>query len=116
VESLTDLISSEISSEPGRVNGPAAHQVDVPIPAKGTETAPHAFEIAVFNFLLAQKQSLGISAVWRCRNVRVDGLLDLDDGRRIALEIKYAMNWEKACQPALSSAGTEHASRRRRSR
>jgi hypothetical protein len=25
-------------------------------------------------------------------------LLDLDDGRRIALEIKYAMNWEKACQ------------------
>jgi hypothetical protein len=55
-------------------------------------SSAHAFEIAVFNFLLAHKQPLGISAVWRCRNVRVDGLLDLDDGRRMALKIKYAMN------------------------
>jgi hypothetical protein len=62
------------------------------------ETAPHAFEIAVFNFLLAYRKPLGISAVWRCRNVRIDGLVELDDERRIALEIKYRMNWEKACQ------------------
>jgi hypothetical protein len=32
----------------------------------------------VFNFLLAYKKPLGISAVWRCRNVRVDGLLVVD--------------------------------------
>jgi hypothetical protein len=98
MESLADLISREVSPERGRVNSPAAHRMDLPIPAKGTETAPQAFEVAVFNFLLAQKQPLGISAAWRCRNVRVDGLLDLDDGRRMALEIKYRMNWEKACQ------------------
>jgi hypothetical protein len=98
VESLADLISREISPEPGLVKGPAAHRVDVAIPAKGTETPPNAFHIAVFNFLVEHKRALAISAVWQCRNVRIDGLLDLDDGRRIALEIKYRMNWQKACQ------------------
>jgi len=98
VEPLTDLISRDISPEPGRVNSPAAHPIDAPILAMGTETEPHAFEIAVFNFLLTHKEPLGISAVWRCRNVRIDGLVDLVDGRRVALEIKYRMNWEKACQ------------------
>ncbi len=36
--------------------------------------------------------------MWKCRNIRIDGLLDLADGGRIGLEIKYRMNWEKACQ------------------
>jgi hypothetical protein len=98
VESLANLISRKISPEPGRVNGPAAHQIDVPIPVTGFEKPPRAFEIAVFNFFVKHKKPLGVSAVWQCRNVRIDGLLDLDDGRRIALEIKYRMNWEKACQ------------------
>jgi hypothetical protein len=95
VESLVELISREIAHEPARVNSPAARRVEVPTQAKGTETAPHAFEIAVFNFLVAQAQPLGIEAVWQCRNVRIDGLLDLDEGRRLGLEIKYRMNWEK---------------------
>jgi hypothetical protein len=90
--------SHQISPEPGRANSPAALPVDAPIVTTGSETEPRAFEIAVFNFLLTQKEPLGISAVWRCRNVRIDGVLDLADGRRIALEIKYRMNWEKACQ------------------
>jgi hypothetical protein len=98
VEPLADLISCDIAPEPGRVNSPAAHPIDVPVVAKGTEKEPHAYEITVFNFLLAHKEELGISALWRCRNVRVDGLIDLVDGRRVALEIKYRMNWEKACQ------------------
>lgn len=98
MESLADLISRDISPEPGRVNTPAAHPIDSPILATGAETEPRAFEITVFNFLLEKKDPLGVSAVWRCRNVRVDGLIDLADGRRVALEIKYRMNWEKACQ------------------
>jgi hypothetical protein len=98
MEPLTDLISCDISPEPGRVNSPAAHPIDVPVVAIGTEKEAHAYEITVFNFLLAHKEKLGISALWRCRNVRVDGLIDLVDGRRVALEIKYRMNWEKACQ------------------
>lgn len=98
MESLLDLISSDIRPERARSSLPAADRVDAPIVATGNETVPRAFELTVFNFLLAHKAPLGISDVWRCRNVRVDGLLDLVDGRRVALEIKYAMNWEKACQ------------------
>jgi hypothetical protein len=98
VESLAELIDRAIAPEPGRVNRPAAHRIDVPLPVIGQETPPHGFQIAAFNFFLAHKQSLGIDAVWQCRNVRIDGLLDLTDGRRVALEIKYRMNWEKACQ------------------
>lgn len=98
METLSDLINSEIAPEPGQTNSPATHRVEVPMPLNGTEKPPRAFEIAVFKFFLAQRKPLGISDVWRCRNVRIDGLLDLDDGRRIGLEIKYRMNWEKACQ------------------
>lgn len=98
MERLTDLISRDISPEPGRINSPAAHPFDAAVLATGTETEPHAFEITVFNFLLEHKEQLGISGLWRCRNVRIDGLIDLVDGRRLALEIKYRMNWEKACQ------------------
>jgi hypothetical protein len=98
VESLSDLIARKIAPEPARINAPATRPIDVPLPVKGTETAPRAFEIAVFNFFLAQRKPLGISELWHCRNVRIDGLLDLDDGHRVALEIKYRMNWEKACQ------------------
>jgi hypothetical protein len=98
VESLADLISREIAPEPGRANAPRSDLIDLPLAATGTETEPRGFEIAVFNFFLANNDALGIDAVWRCRNARIDGLLDLADGRRVALEIKYRMNWEKACQ------------------
>jgi hypothetical protein len=64
----------------------------------GTESPPAAYEFEVFNFLLSHQQHLGIARIWRCRNVRVDGLIDLEDGQRLVLEIKYRMNWEKACQ------------------
>ena len=37
MESLADLISREVSPEPGRVNSPAAHPLDAPIVAKGTD-------------------------------------------------------------------------------
>lgn len=98
VQSLADLLAGKIVPEQGRTNEPGADRLDVPFPTLGTATAPRAFEISVFNFLLAQKRPLGISDVWRCKNVRIDGLLDLEDGRRLALEIKFRMNWEKACQ------------------
>ena len=98
MESLADLFARTIAPEPARTNSPAARRIEAPIPGTGAETAPRAFEIDVLNFLLAQKQPLGITDLWQCRNVRIDALLDLDDGRRVALEIKYRMNWEKACQ------------------
>jgi hypothetical protein len=79
-----------------RLRRPTVRALDAPIAPKGN--AATAFEIAVFNALLCERSTLGIKQVNRCRNVRIDGLLDLEDGRRLAVEIKYRMNWEKACQ------------------
>jgi len=50
-----------------------------------------------FNFLLANKVSLGIKAVLKFTALLLDGAVELVDGRRLAVEIKYRMNWEKAC-------------------
>ena len=72
MERLTDLISRNISPEPGRINGPAAHPFDAAVLATGTETEPHAFEITVFNFLLERKEQLGISRLWRETSVSTD--------------------------------------------
>lgn len=43
------------------------------------------------------KKSLGISEVCKLDNCRIDGLLQLDNGKVIALEIKYALNWQTTC-------------------
>jgi hypothetical protein len=98
MQSIAELIARDIAPEPARVNAPTARLIEAPVLATGNDSDPHAFEVEVFNVLLAQKERLGISALWRCRNARIDGLIDLLDGRRVALEIKYRMNWEKACQ------------------
>ena len=60
--------------------------------------APARFERKVFRFLFANRKSLGIRTVLRFRNSLIDGALILASGRRVALEIKYRLNWAKACQ------------------
>ncbi len=60
--------------------------------------APAKFEQEVFAFLLQNQRQLGIQKIFRLKNSGIDGLLVLDDDCSVALEIKYRMNWEKACQ------------------
>src|SRR4051812_41738442 len=68
--------------------------VDIPDGA----TAPAAYESEVFNELLDQSHALGIARIWRCNGIRIDGLLELSTGSLLGLEVKYRMNWMKACQ------------------
>lgn len=96
MEPLATLIGREPSPEDARVNTPTVQAIDAPLAPKGN--AATVFEIAVFNALLRERSILGIKQVSRCRNVRIDGLLELDGGQRLAVEVKYRMNWEKACQ------------------
>lgn len=97
MERLGDLIDrGRLSPEAARTNAPALRPLEEPLPAVGNAAA--AYERAVLNAFLRDRSTLGIERVNQCRNVRIDGLLDLDDGRRLALEVKYRMNWEKACQ------------------
>ncbi len=64
----------------------------------GRNNEPAVFEHAVFGYLFDHKGQLSIRAVLRARALRVDGLVELDDGRRIAVEVKYRLNWAKATQ------------------
>jgi len=57
------------------------------------------YEFDVFNFLLRNKDTLGIQTVFKFENLFIDGAILLDDGKtRLAVEIKLRMNWTKACQ------------------
>jgi hypothetical protein len=98
LEPLASLLEARILPEPARVNRPTTMLLTAPLVARSAATAAGAYETTVLNFLLAEREHLGISHLWRCRSSRVDALAELDDGRRIGIEIKYRMNWEKACQ------------------
>jgi hypothetical protein len=56
------------------------------------------YEAEVFNYLVTNKVSLGIKTVMRFSCLLVEGAVDLTDGRRLTIEVKYRMNWGKACQ------------------
>jgi hypothetical protein len=97
-ERLADLIHRKIGVEPTKSPAPVAHKFEESVPVEGPPWTPATFETAAFNFLLDQKRSLGIRTIWRYKNSRIDGLVELDDGTRLGVEVKYAMNWMKACQ------------------
>jgi hypothetical protein len=61
-------------------------------------TEPGRFEQAVLNFFVTQRKQLGLRTVSHFYNQLIDGELVLADGRRLALEVKYKMNWPRACQ------------------
>lgn len=96
MEPRASLVRQTITPEPARVNTPGYHRLDAPLPTTSTVTG--SYESEVFNFLFAHTAELGINDLWRCRSFRIDGLVELADGSRLALEIKYRMDWEKACQ------------------
>jgi len=66
------------------------------VPVRGT--LPYEFERSVMTFLFDHRRPLGIAHVFQAKNLLVDGGLALEDGCFIAVEIKYRMNWPKACQ------------------
>jgi hypothetical protein len=52
----------------------------------------------VFDFLFENRLALGVDRIYRLKNQRMDGELHLADGDVVAFEVKYRMNWAKACQ------------------
>jgi len=64
---------------------------------KRYKSEAYKFENRVFIHLFKSKIPLGIAEVYRLDNCRVDGLLELDSAQVILLEIKYALNWQTAC-------------------
>lgn len=55
------------------------------------------FEKEVFVHLFDNARALGIDKIYDLNMVRVDGLLKLDSGKVVLVEMKYALNWKTSC-------------------
>ena len=94
---LSELIGRAITPEAKARNKPTVVTLSAPI-QPNTEKAHGQYEAGVFNFLLTNMEPLGIKAVMKFTALLVDGAVELFDGRRFTVEVKFRMNWEKACQ------------------
>ncbi|MBI2806618.1 MAG: hypothetical protein HYX68_16680 [Planctomycetes bacterium] len=95
---IADLISLEFKPEDRNRRKPVVTPLVTPLCLPETTKLPRKFECEVFNFLLANKDALGIETVFRFKNLFVDGAILLTDGRRLTVEVKLRMNWSKALQ------------------
>jgi hypothetical protein len=94
---LSEMIGLRIIPETKKRNKAMSETLSAPIRAKSEK--PHdKYEAAVFNFLLNNREVLGIKSVSKYTALLVDGAVELIDGRRLTIEIKFRMNWTKACQ------------------
>lgn len=94
---LSDLLCRLITPETKHGNRPEVRLLSAPMPGKAQELH-RQYEADVFNFLLAKKETLGIKEVMKFSALRMDGAVELIDGKRWAIEVKLRMNWLKACQ------------------
>jgi hypothetical protein len=94
---LAELIGRAITPEAKDRHSPTTVTLSGPI-QPNTEKAHGQYEADVFNFLLANKEPLGIRVVMKFTALLLDGAVELIDGRRVTVEVKFRMNWEKACQ------------------
>jgi hypothetical protein len=94
---LSELISRCIVPEAKGRNEAKIAPLSAPIQPKSEK--PHdKYEAEVFNYLLDSKEALGISRIMKFTALTVDGAIELLDGKPLTLEIKFRMNWAKACQ------------------
>lgn len=98
LKTIAELISLPVSPEERNRRKPVVTPLDAPVCLPDTAKLPRKFECEVFNFLLGNRDALGIKTVFRFKNLFVDGAILLTDGRRLAVEAKLRMNWTKALQ------------------
>ncbi len=98
MSSIAEMIGLPIMPEPKARHDPTRELMEAQIQVEGLK--PHSkYEIDVFNFLFEKRKLLKIARVERFTALLVDGAIELEgDGRRLTVEVKYRMNWEKACQ------------------
>jgi hypothetical protein len=94
---LSELINRQITPEKQVRHQPRTVVLTAPILAR-SEQPQDQYEARVFNFLLDNRELLGVKTIMRFSALLVDGAVELTDGKRLTVEIKYRMNWAKACQ------------------
>jgi hypothetical protein len=94
---IVDFISTPISPSARTRRQGKIDELITPVTSTFA-TAPKQFECRLLSFLVQHRAPLGIARVFRLENLLIDAALTLHDGRFVAVEIKYRMNWLKACQ------------------
>lgn len=95
---IVALVDRKASFEPRPTRRPALREIDTVPQLSSLMLGPARFERRVFQFLVNGREALGIKTVLAATNLLIDGGLVLRDGRFVAIEMKYRMNWLKACQ------------------
>ncbi|MGC2195413.1 MAG: hypothetical protein WA628_12120 [Terriglobales bacterium] len=95
---IAALVDRKRSFAPRPTRSPALREIDTMPQLSALMTGPALFERRVFQVLVKGRQALGIKTVLAAKNMLIDGGLVLRDGRFVAIEMKYRMNWLKVCQ------------------
>jgi hypothetical protein len=98
---IEEIISSKICPS-FTARYPRLIEVIEPLPPPASNRKDLCYEKEVFNYMLKHKCGLGISNIYRLKNARADGLLRLDNGKIVLLEIKYALNCNKGSVARIS--------------
>src|ERR1700682_3284505 len=97
MNTLTELIARRFAPEAKVRATPKMEALSTPILPK-SEKPFDKYEAEVFNYLVANKKALGIKTITKFTALLVDGAVELVCGKRLSVEVKFRMNWEKACQ------------------
>lgn len=94
---IAELIARQITPEEKGAHDPRIDTLTGPITPRSAK--PHdRYEADVFNCLWANRKQLGIAFVRKFTARLVDGCVELTDATRLAVEVKYRMNWKKALE------------------
>ncbi len=91
---LTELF--KITPKQEKYNSRSPIIIDDILKKSGT-TQPAKYEASVFQFFDKNMTVFGIKKIFRLENTSIDGYLELESGQTVGVEVKYKMNWDKAC-------------------
>jgi len=103
---VQDIIDRKIEPEWGPTpQKPRLIEITELLPPPPSKRADLVFEKTVFNYIHKNKLTLGVGNIYQLHASRADGLLKLDTGQMVLLEIKYALGWVKSCQARIQFEG-----------
>jgi hypothetical protein len=85
MRTIAELVGLTVTPEASKKCKPVVTPIKAPLSCPETVNLPRKFECEVFNFLLENKEDLGVETVFRFKNLLVDGAILLTDGRRLAV-------------------------------
>lgn len=84
---------------PDDLRHPPPNSEEILEPSSAVSAVAHyTYEREVLTFLFNNRHRLGIEKLYRFKNQSLDGELILQNGASVPFEIKFRMNWLKACQ------------------